>query len=421
MINRYGLACVLVFWGLSVRAVTIISEIEFIGNDVTREALFFQEMQTREGDELDIKTIESDVQAIMDLGLFRTVEYEIEEIDEDDPERLRLLIEVREKHYLLLLPRLRLSDTGEFNAGIKVSWRNLGGMNQSLDWLVEERGETFGVSDIRRSLTYSYPRIMDSPYQVSFYGSTRDAVVNAETEDPQLRQEQAYGVHLFRWFNPLGQSSGLYASVGLNNQQRFNLAYFPGDQTLPDFGADFINFSIGYRDINEYLYYRRGKDVGYILSTSGFFSPADESFTQHYMFYRSYYRLKSRPTNNLNVQAVLGISEGDFLGDKAFALGGSALRGYEKDEFKGNALIQINMEYLIPFTADPIYRYGYFMDIGNAFEDVDSVNISDLHVGIGMGMRIKLVAYVGVDLRIDLGYAVDNEDYRFTVGSRHAF
>lgn len=74
----------------------VIDQIEFVGNDKTKDALLQREMLSRVGEQLNIRTVEEDVQAIMNLGLFRSVEYYLYAADIPRDGHVKLVIYVRE-------------------------------------------------------------------------------------------------------------------------------------------------------------------------------------------------------------------------------------------------------------------------------------------------------------------------------------
>ena len=421
--NIYSLLLICLLFTATPLQAAIISKIEFVGNNKTADFVLLQEMQTKVGEQLDIKTVESDVQAIMDLSLFREVKYFLhEEEDQVFESNVKLVIQVREKRYLFILPEIKMDeDDNRLYYGVRAYWDNIAGSNKSLRFRARENGKVLGVRDIRQNLTFRVPRLNGSPYTLEVFNDFRDAAVEADSTDPQLREEFKYGFAMERWLNSKGRSSGWYIGAGLYTEERNNEAMFAGDISLPDFRGDFLELRLGYKKINEYLYNRRGKDVGYIVNTNQLFSSDQEDYTKHLFFYRSYYRLKSNPLNNLNVQVQLGFSNTDYLGDTVFDLGGRSLRGYEKAAYTGNAMLQMNVEYLLPFSLDPAYRYGFLFDAGNTYERASDIDISALHPSIGFGFRWKLAAFVKVNIRLDFAYAIDTGGSSVLLGSRHVF
>lgn len=418
-LGYYGLLALL---PVSVAKADIVSAIEFEGNDVTKESVFLQEMQTKVGDEFDLEKLKSDIQAIMDLGLFRNVDYSLSYTDQIMSGNVAITISVHEKYFLFVLPRIRYDDDeGKFHWGVSASWNNIGGLNRHLTYKLSEHGKTLGVLDLREKLTFSMPRLNGSPYNLDFYTQNREAVVGDVYDNPQNRKEHVSGIDLFRWFNPKRQSSGWYAGAGIFQADYRNDAFYSGMPSSDDHQGDFLSLKFGFQRINEYLFNRRGKDYGIIIDTTRFLFDNDEHSVRYQLFYRSYYRLKSNPMNNLNVQVRAEVSEGNYLGDVAFSLGRSSLRGYEAATYTGNALFAMNIEYLMPFDRDPAYRYGYIMDLGNTYERGEEMDLTHLHPSVGVAFRWKLAAFVKVDLRIDIAYGIDEDSFNLLAGTRHVF
>ena len=84
-------------------------------------------------------------------------------------------------------------------------------------------------------------------------------------------------------------------------------------------------------------------------------------------------------------------------------------------------MVLMNLEYLVPFSSDPAYRYGVLFDLGNTYEKMSDIDFSDLHPAIGVGFRWKLAAFVKVNIRLDIGYAIDTGSSNVLLNSRHLF
>ena len=84
----------------------IITRIEFFGNRITQDHIMRQEMSIKEGDVADPAKIEHSRQAIMDLGLFKSVRVILEPFRDG----VVLRITVKEKLYILPTPKLNRDD-----------------------------------------------------------------------------------------------------------------------------------------------------------------------------------------------------------------------------------------------------------------------------------------------------------------------
>lgn len=87
----------------------------------------------------------------------------------------------------------------------------------------------------------------------------------------------------------------------------------------------------------------------------------------------------------------------------------------------GNKMFLFNQEYHIPIAGSPL-KGVLFFDAGNAYDDDDSLDLSDLRMTAGVELRITLPV-LGQPLRFIYGYNLDPEegedqgDFQFTIGS----
>lgn len=404
-------------------AKTVIRSIGYEGNDVTRAAVMNREIYVREGDVFDEAKIEKSRQAIMDLGLFKNVYYYLKDATTskqfiEGEEQLDVVFVVEEKYYLIILPRARANDD-EVHLGIQVRWDNVAGYNHSMRLLLEDRGDTQGVDERRNSLSYYYPNINNSPYNVDIEWQSINEV--DETDGVIDRQDDEYMFSMSRWLNNLGRNRGWKVGGSIKYQARNN-EVISGDQFSNQQDAIILGMEISRTSVSEYEYNRGGKYYSYRLDVSDERVGSDTEFTRHELIYRSYYPIDANPLSNLNVQTKLGHANRDILGDTAFSLGSSDdLRGYENDRFNGNTVLLTNIEYMFPHPGYPLVRYLYFVDIGNTYDAFEDILHKPLNVGAGVGLRWKIRAFVKLDLRADVGYGFTDDDYRFSFGTRHAF
>ncbi|HEY9049892.1 MAG TPA: BamA/TamA family outer membrane protein [Gammaproteobacteria bacterium] len=412
-----------VFYSVSINAAPRIRTISFEGNLVTQESLLLREMYVAVGDELDEAKVQTSVQAIMDLGLFKSVHYYLaEDYIGIDPEKnvVDLVILLEEKFYLLIIPRVRVSDETT-TLGMQLRWDNVFGLNHSMNALYEDRGTTAGVHETRQRFIYNYPNVNGSRFSMSMRLTHANDVDENEIEGPINRKDEELALGIFKWLNPQGRNHGWYAGLGLNYRQRENLSI---DGSIADDSIDamVLELGYGYNKVHEYAYNRGGKAFGYNVDIADEALGGNSDYVKNVLFYRSYYRFNSRPDDNLNVQVMFGHANTDILGDAAFSLGsGDDLRGYDKDRFEGNTLLLMNIEYLRPMETYPSFRYVYFLDVGNTYAEISDIKHDALKTGAGIGFRWKLAAFVKVDLRVDVGYGFADEDYHISFGTRHIF
>lgn len=426
MQRKIGLVgLLLLLSSFSVGAVTHVRSISFEGNFVTDDSLLLREMYIQEGDELDYKKIEESVQAIMDLGLFKSVSYFIAEdylFGEAGSEQADLVILLEEKYYLLIIPRIRANEDAT-HLGIQLRWDNMWGLNHQLRFLVEDRGTTAGIGERRERVRYNYPNVNGSRFSLHFEFVNQNNVDEYPNQiDAINRKDDIFGIQLSKWLNPRGRNKGWFTSVGFDIRSREN-EVVKGLLQDSELSAVVLKMQYGFQDVHEYAYNRGGKEFGYLFDFAHRdIGNTNSEYFNHLLYYRSFYRFDSRPNDNLNVQTLFGFSTEDILGDAAYDLGSSQnLRGYESGKFEGNVKLLMNIEYLTPRKETPTLRYVYFIDVGNTYNSIDDIKHGKFKTGIGMGVRWKIKAFVKLDLRFDMGYGINDRDYQASFGTSHSF
>jgi len=302
---------------------------------------------------------------------------------------------------------------------LQFRWDNVGCLNHKIDVLFQNRGVTQNVRERNNRFRYFYPNVNNSAY--NFGLSVQDSNSIDEFEGVVNRQDEIYALNLSRWLNNKGRNRGWFVEGNVLYQKRNNQV-FEGDELSAEINAVILGAEIGYVGVSEYEYNRGGKSYGYKFDVSHETIGSDDFFIKHYLYYRSYYRFDSFPLSNLNVQTLLGHSNNDILGESAFKLGGGQdLRGYENDRFAGNTMLLTNVEYMFPHDEYPIIRYVGFVDIGNTYDEISEIFHRPLNLGVGVGLRWKIRAFVNLDLRADFGYGITDSDYRFSFGTSNAF
>ncbi len=401
-----------------------IHNIKYQGNEKTQERLLNNALYIKAGDVLDHALIERSKQAIMDIGLFKSVNFQVKKIDhneyaDEEDTYVDIVFVVKEKIYLLVVPRLKIDDD-KVNVGMQLKWDNIFGLDHKMKAVVVNRGSTLGIKESRRFFSYSYPNVNNSVYSLDFL-LREENLVDEEKITSTNRQDDSLGFGVSRWLNSDGHNRGWFMGGSFLYQKRINEDLFVSENSNK-INAVVLGFDMGYKNLNNFKYNRGGKDYGYQLSWSDEDLGSETKFARHLFYYRSYYRFNRYPLANLNVQFKFGHSNEDILGDKAFNLGSrNDLRGYENNRFSGNTLFLMNYEYMFPHPDHPVIRYVTFIDMGNTYDSLSDVLNERINIGAGIGLRWKIRSFVKIDLRADVGYGFTDDSYKFSFGTRHAF
>ncbi len=401
-----------------------IHNIKYQGNDKTQKRLLNNALYIKAGDVLDHVLVEKSKQAIMDIGLFKSVNLKFQKSDyneyaDEKDTYVDIVFIVKEKIYLLVVPRLKIDDD-KVNVGMQLKWDNIFGLNHRMKAVFVNRGSTLGIKESRRFFSYAYPNVNNSAYSFGFLLRSEN-LVDEEDVTSTNRQDDSVGFAVSRWLKQDGHNRGWFMGGNFLYQNRINEELFVSEN-INKINAVILGFNIGYKNLNNFKYNRGGKDYGYKLSWSDEDLGSEAKFVRHLFYYRSYYRFHQQPLSNLNVQFKLGHSNEDILGDKAFNLGSrNDLRGYENNRFSGNTLLLMNYEYMFPQPSYPVIRYVTFIDMGNTYESLSDVFNERINIGAGVGLRWKIRSFVKIDLRADIGYGFTDDSYKFSFGTRHTF
>ena len=413
----------------------IIARIEFTGNRVTQPRIMLQEMLVKEGDVADPALIERSRQAIMDLGLFKSVRVSLEPLDNG----VLLRISVKEKYYILPTPKLNRDEENNFSLGAELTLDNLAGLNQRLRFRYEvddANGQSGGQIDTY-SFSYNYPRVFGSPWSLSTEVNKVNSpaeVFNKPDFDPSksLSDDSLYklgawtaAVQASRWLNPHGLSRGWQAGGGL--VWRRNVYDYLEGVLAPQFQdaqAVGVSLHVQYVDVHDFLFSRSGEEYGYNGEFGSRTLGSDTRYTRHDFFYRKFLLLDGRPHENIEIQARLGLSSGEIFAGSgaAYSLGGSkTLRGVDTGSYSGDSFVLLNVQYLRPFFGYYPLRGVVFLDVGNTYPSNTEINLSEIEWDVGIGLRFRLKSFVKIDLRIDAAYSFDTGDWNYKIGTKEIF
>jgi outer membrane protein assembly complex protein YaeT len=392
-----------------------IREIKLHGNDKTRHYVVEREYQMTSGDLFDPEKIGESQAKIYETGLFTAVW--MEPAREDSGKDLRRLnVRVRERPSGDVDIRLGYATIDGLLAGAEVTNRNVQGQSITL-------GAALYYSKISRSLRFSGadPWFMSWPIgilitagyswddEVSYVGETTGGSV-IFTKEYSKKLDFDVGYSYSR--NVIFESSSSEIDVGTNttasllfagnydardnilDAKRGNLARAQVDVASTALGGtnDFIRTNLnwrGYRDV------RRGT-IGALSARYGWITSWEESGFV--------------PVN----ERFLAGGEGSVRGYPRNSLGPT------DDEGKavgGNAVIELRGE--IRFRRVSNWQLVLFVDTGMVWHDVSAIDISELAVGAGVGVRYGTP--IG-SIRFDAAQPVNNEgDWQFYFGIGQAF
>lgn len=400
-----------------------VNRLEFTGNKKTRDVVMLEQLSQMQGAECSLDSIIDGMQSIMDLRLFKRVSASLAK----DEDQLVLTYDVVEKIYFVPLPRFSRTSDGELRLGAQLRWDNFYGLNHKVRITSERREEDDGEgrSGELHRLEYRVPRFFGSDHGfelgLKHYRKQTELVRDEIVYGEASRVDSIFKVGLSRWMNQQGVTSGLVYHFGFSLQRR-HFDDLQGELGPFTKGRDVVaRVGIEKRDVRDDLFRLRGRAYGmnFRLSSTGFAS--DYSYNRTDFFYRRYKPLSGPRLRNLNYQVRVGYSDGGPFGDRHYSLGGGEnLRGYKPRSKTGDILTLVNVEYLQALEAYQTVRWILFADVGNVYRRSE-FNPFKQKLGVGAGLRWKLLSFSNTDLRIDTAWDFERSDLRFYFSTNLTF
>ncbi len=382
------------------------------GNDRTQERFLHKWTGLAPGRILTREALEIAEQELLDRGLFREIRFSSERVE---PGETELRLTLRERRYTLLLPRASRNNSGDVKAGFRLRMNNLQGADRTLEALLQRENQADGDDADEFSIDYTM-EMFDRPYDLEL--AFERVEENTEIDDfanIHFTDKISIGVardwHISGWRTPLTVSTAVTFE-----DFDIDLAY---PETVDGVEPGRFNrLAIGFRlnRVHRDRYRRFGSL--YSLTLERGFDWLGSDFTSNLVTFevRGY-----RPLNaydNIDYRLIFAASNDSPFGRLRFGLGGaSTLRGLEDFDNRGDARIFTNIEYVFAYRSRPHLRHTLFIDIGNVWGDLESIELSDWEYTIGTGFRWKIDAFVKTDLFIDYGYDVENSEGKLYGGT----
>ena len=388
-----------------------ISEIRVYGNERTQTRFILKWADLRPGDLLTRGKLKLARQNILDTSLFKEVTIKTE----TEKDQVRVAIDLEEKYFTLLLPRLGRNSNGDVKAGLRLRMHNIAGADQTLNMLVEQTDLSNGDDNERYRIDYKLPQY-SKPYYYqwklgqSIKNTEEDGFKNTEYSD-LISFSVARDFHSGLFLFPITLSTRITLQR-INLDRPYPLAF--DEIEAGSFNRLGIEFE--YDNVHQQRYRRYGRYFS-VAYEQGYGELESDYISRILEFNATIFR----PINaydNINTRFFVGLAQDSPFNSPYYDLGGADnVRGLERDAFSGEALIFTNIEYVKGYADYPSFRNSFFLDIGNVYDDLDSIDLTDTFQAVGVGFRWKLTSFIKTDLFIDVAYEPDSEETRVYGGT----
>jgi outer membrane protein assembly factor BamA len=404
MMRPRALACLLMFTPLLASGATgpwpRIDAIRYEGNAVTRPSVIERELTVEVGDAADPAAIEASRQAVLDLGLFREVEIKSAPVGDA---AVALIVKVREKRYLLPLPRIDTSSDKDVSYGAQLRWSNVGGRNHRLDLTVQD-GKF--PEDRRRerereaSIGYSAPYFGRSEWGGSLRAEYVERLTPAGNGNFQetFHRVEALAIRDFSSGRP---RHGWRLGAGLLWEDQVA----EGPLAPPSDGVATALVGIAnYSDLRFHVYSETGRRFAARMQAAADGWGSDYGYTRWQANYFESREWGERAHQTWHVLGLFGQRSGGPGTRDEFFLGGSGrLRGYESDFLQGDRVYYGAVEWLRPLGRDWL-RGMALLEVGGTDSDVAGLRDGSAFANLGLGVRMRLTWFVDVEIELGVAY-----------------
>lgn len=395
-----------------------VREVRIAGNDKTRDKVIRREIRVNEQEVVNTKLLRRSFQRLQNLNFFENIEIVPKQVE---PGWVDLDVEVKEKPTGTFSIGGGYSSVDRFIATMEVTQGNLFGRGQLLRAKIEtgKRRNTY-------SLTFREPYLFDS----NISGTTD--LFNQVRSFDSYNEKRVGGDVVF------GRSFGEYVNASVSytieTLQVYDLREVirPGtpettdpetgvvtpatpdtvivDPGIPELVRDqavlgktltsALGFSLS-RDTRDFIFDpREGSRHSISAEYAGTFLGGDNDYYKIVADSSRFFPLWREHVFSLHGR--LGYADG--IGDKElpvgerFYVGGiNTVRGFKfgkagpitstNEILGGNKQLFFNVEYLIPIVAEAKLKWLFFYDWGRAFDDNESIRLSELRQSAGFGIR----------------------------------
>jgi outer membrane protein assembly factor BamA len=380
---------------------TSIQSIEIKGNNKIQPEYLLKWSNLHTGQQISQSDLIRARQDILNTGYFSEVSLLHDGLCRD---KATITIQIKEKRYHLIYPRLSRNGDGDIEKGLRYRGYQLFGVDQNLSILVARKDYADGNTADRLGIDYEL-NLLNLPYLLRWGYQTIETLLT-DTINPVIVQDEEFSFLVGReWHTPwTTHPVGVFTKLNLHAKSS------DGTDTNVDIDSG------DYNTIGAKLEYNRVNDevirhTGYYYSielSKGLNSLASDSTAYRLRFETRYYHALNQ-LDNLNARFIFDLTSEKVFNQYNYSIGGSdSLRGIERGSITGNNLWLTNIEYVIGYKQWPSFRSSLFTDVGYVFKDYTSINDHDWRQTVGFGLRWKLTSFVKTDLVIDYGYDPKN-------------
>ena len=409
-----------------------VNEIVVIGNTATKHKVLLREMALQPGDPVAKNRIEISRQRLLGMGYFTKVDVEAVNADDLDSKDIHVKVEEKPDRFNFRVGA-GASDVSSFFGMAEVSTDNFDIANPG-NWFygggqrMRVQG-IYGIDNAGFNVDFIEPWLLDLPLRFELSGFMNTSEFD-DWNETRIGGRTSIQRKIFDDFTTV-TAGYKFEIVRVHEVARTLKQYFRDENLSGTFRVSQPSVMIA-RDTRDSLV---DPTEGYNVNLFGAVVPEFLGASS------SYYRFEARGSYFINffdraivamVGAKFGVvsdfdsrSDGVPVFERYFMGGSNSVRGFEYRSI-GPTVQDRNVggQTMLLLTAEvthPIWgplRGAAFVDAGNAWKDAYELSFSELNVGVGYGIRLKL-PMIKAPLKLDIAYPVvknqDNVSRKFRI------
>ena len=397
-----------------------VRDVIIVGNTATKDKVIRRELAIQPGDPVDRNRIDVSRRRLLGMGYFTKVEAAAVNADALDEKDVRITVEEKESRYQFRIGA-GVSDSSSFFGMAEISTDNFDIANPK-NWFygggqrLRLRG-ILGVEISGFNLDFVEPWLADMPIRFELSGFMNEVEYD-NWDEKRVGGRMSFQRKVFDDFTSV--TLGYKFEVVRVTNVSDDLKWYLDDKDMS--GTHLVSQPsiLISRDTRDSL---TDPTEGYHVSLFG-------SITPRFLGSSSdYYRLEAKGSYYTNffdkaivvmvgakVGTVATFSRSDEVPvfERYFLGGGESIRGFDYrsigpvrngENIGGQTMLLLTAEVSHPIWG-PV-RGAFFIDAGNAWDNSYSMSLSDINVGAGWGLRVKL-PQINMPIKLDIAYPIIN-------------
>lgn len=397
-----------------------VRDVIIVGNTATKDKVIRRELAIQPGDPVDRNRIDVSRRRLLGMGYFTKVEAAAVNADALDEKDVRITVEEKESRYQFRIGA-GVSDSSSFFGMAEISTDNFDIANPK-NWFygggqrLRLRG-ILGVENSGFNLDFVEPWLADMPIRFELSGFMNEVEYD-NWDEKRVGGRMSFQRKVFDDFTSV--TLGYKFEVVRVTNVSDDLKWYLDDKDMS--GTHLVSQPsiLISRDTRDSL---TDPTEGYHVSLFG-------SITPRFLGSSSdYYRLEAKGSYYTNffdkaivvmvgakVGTVATFSRSDEVPvfERYFLGGGESIRGFDYrsigpvrngENIGGQTMLLLTAEVSHPIWG-PV-RGAFFIDAGNAWDNSYSMSLSDINVGAGWGLRVKL-PQINMPIKLDIAYPIIN-------------